>query len=83
MFRSDAKEVNTMRYQGHLLLTWINFKLNWISSYMLSNVCEEIIYPLSNLNGTSVKIWEWISNFFAHFIMDVIIYHGGIKVNPF
>ena len=39
---------------------------------MPSKVWEEIIYVLPNFNGASIGIWEWISNFIPHFIMDKI-----------
>ena len=43
----------------------------------------EITYPFPNFKGEAVEVWEWISNFIPHFIMDVITYiHAGIKVNP-
>ena len=31
---------------------------------------DEIIYPFPN--GTTIEVWEWISNFISHFIMDII-----------
>ena len=41
---------------------------------MLSNVWDEIIYPFPNFNGTAVQVWDYISNFIPHFIMDVFTY---------
>ena len=41
---------------------------------MPSKVCDEITYPIRNLNGAAVEDWGWISNFTQHFIMDVITY---------
>ena len=35
---------------------------------------DEITYPIPNVNGATVKVWEWISNFIPHFIMEVITY---------
>ena len=35
---------------------------------------DEIIYPFPNFNGCTIEVWEWISNFTPHFIMDVITY---------
>ena len=43
---------------------------------------DDITYPFPNLHGTAVEVWEWISNFIAHFIMQLLI-HAGIKVYPF
>ena len=39
---------------------------------MHSNVWDEIAYP--NFNGCTIEVWEWISCFVAHFMMDVIIF---------
>ena len=33
---------------------------------------ERITFP--KLNGATIEVWEWISNFIPHFIMDVIIH---------
>ena len=41
---------------------------------MPSKVWDEINYPFPNLNGCTIELWEWISNFIRHFIMDVITY---------
>ena len=29
-----------------------------------------------------LDVWEWINNFIAHFMVDVITTHDGITVNP-
>ena len=39
---------------------------------MPSNLWDEIIHVLPNFNGAAIGIWEWISNFIPHFIMDAI-----------
>ena len=42
----------------------------------------EITYRFPNFNDRTVEVWERISNFVLHFIMDVITYiHAVIKVN--
>ena len=43
----------------------------WISNHMLSKIWSEINYPVPNFHGFNVEVWEWISNFIAHFTMDV------------
>ena len=58
--------------QGQLLLTWINFNLSM--DHMISKVLGEINYPFPNFNGCTVEVWEWISNFIPHFIMEAIAY---------
>ena len=35
---------------------------------------DEIAYPFLNFNGCTVEVYEYISNFIPHFMMDVIIY---------
>ena len=41
---------------------------------MPSKVWDEITYPFPNFNGATVEVWEWISNFIPHFMMNVITY---------
>ena len=41
---------------------------------MLNKVWNDITYPFPDFNGATVEVWEWISNFISHFIMDVITY---------
>ena len=41
---------------------------------MLGKVLDEITYAFPNFNSATVEVWEWISNFIPHFIMDVISY---------
>ena len=57
-----------------LLLTWINLNTAWISNPIPTQVGDEITYPLPNLNGYTVEVWEWITNFMPHIMMDEIIY---------
>ena len=45
-----------------------------MSNYMPSKVWDEITYPFPNFNGCTVEVWEWVSNFMSHFIMDAITY---------
>ena len=52
-----------------LVLTWINFVPAWISNHMPSRVWVNYI-SIPNFNGATVEVWEWISNFIPHFIMD-------------
>ena len=41
---------------------------------MSSEVGGEITYPFPNFNGCTVEVWEWISIYIPHFIMDGITY---------
>ena len=43
-------------------------------------VWDEIIFPFSNLNGCTVEVWRWISNFIPLIIMDLT--HCGL-VTPY
>ena len=50
---------------------------------MCSKVWDEITYPFPNFNGTTIEVWEWISNSIPHFMIYVIAYpcspmHGCI-----
>ena len=42
---------------------------------------DEITYLFQNFSGTTVEVWEWISDFMPHFIMDVVTYPKGAPVN--
>ena len=35
---------------------------------MPSKVWDEITYPFLNFNGSTVEVWEWLSNFIQPFI---------------
>ena len=37
-------------------------------------MCDEITYLFPSFNSYTVEVWEWISNFIAHFIMYVITF---------
>ena len=47
---------------------------------MLNKVWDEITYPLPNFKGSTIEVWEWISNFIPHYIMDDIILYGWCDV---
>ena len=46
---------------------------------MHSKVSHEITYLFPNFNGCAVDVWEWISHFIPHFIIDII--KLGLKLN--
>ena len=35
---------------------------------------SDITYLFLKFNGVTVEVWEWIGNFFLHFIMDTVTY---------
>ena len=41
---------------------------------MPSKVWFEIIYSFPNFNSCTIDVWEAMSNFIPHFIIDVITY---------
>ena len=45
---------------------------SWINNLMADKVWGAIIYPFPNLNGGTVEIREWSSNFTPYFIGHVI-----------
>ena len=68
-------------FQWPLLLTGIQLLISaWISNHMSSKVWDEITYPFPNFNGCAIEVWEWISEFIPHFILDVITYSTIHKV---
>ena len=54
----------------------IKNKLRYLSmlEVMSDKVRDETIYPLPKFSGTTVEVWEWLSNFIHNFKMDVITY---------
>ena len=40
----------------------------------LSKVWNKVTYPFPNFNGSTVEVWEWMSNFILHIIIDVTTY---------
>ena len=46
--------------------------LTWLDNHMPNKVWDEITYPLPNVSGVTVEVWELSSNFIIHFIIDVI-----------
>ena len=63
------------RLQGPLL-HWYGLTLipALISNHMDSKGWDEITYPFLNINGCTVEVWELISYFIPHFVMDAVIY---------
>ena len=59
--------INCIAYGFTLIPTWIGNNTH-------SNVWNEFTYLFPNFSGRTVEVWEWISNFVAHFIGHVIIY---------
>ena len=56
---------------------------------MLNKVWHEISYQFPNFSGVTINVWEWISYFISHFVMDVItdpcwdlIYPIAVKGTP-
>ena len=77
-------QLNEVRYVGKAFFLnkqqalcdhsyWLNtFIPNMDNIHMFSKMWDEITYPFPNLNGRTVEVQEWISNFIPHFVMDVI-----------
>ena len=53
-----------------------------VNNYTHYTVWDEIIYPFQILNGSTIEVWEWISNFLPYLIGHVITISAGIKVSP-
>ena len=45
-----------------------------IGNFIHYTVWGETAYPFTNLNGATVEVWEWISNFSLYFTECVITY---------
>ena len=55
-------------------LTWLTLIPAWINNHMQSKMSGEFTDPFPNFSFPTVEVWEWISNFIPHFIMNVILY---------
>ena len=66
-----------MRYEpclGRLSLTWVNFNPHMYEYHTASKVKYKITYTFPILNVSTVGVWEWISNFIPHIMIDAITY---------
>ena len=63
-----------IRFIIHYVKPTAQLLFKHISNHMLSKVWDKITYPFPNLNGSTVEVWEWLSNWIPHYIMDVITY---------
>ena len=50
---------------------------------MLRKLWDAITYQFPNFSGYTVEVWECIGNLIPLFMMNVITYHAGIKIDPF
>ena len=66
----STTDVTRIIFYKHRLTLITAWKLN----RMFSKVWDEITYPFSNFDGGTVDVWTWISNFIAHFMMNVTTY---------
>ena len=77
-FRDGHIQSRIQEGQGLILMIWVPFYLFGLTlipawyKYISSKVWVEITFPFPNFNGCTIEVWEWISNFIPHFIMDVI-----------
>ena len=69
-----GRQLNT---SGPFYYYGLTLILACIINHMPNKVWGEITYLFPNLSGPTVEVWEWISNFFPHIIMDVITYPFG------
>ena len=79
-FHSLSSE--TSCHSWPLLLTWLTSISACINNNTYYKVLAEITYPFPNLNGTTVDVWEWISNFIPCLLGKWLPIHARIKVIP-
>ena len=46
----------------------------WLSNHLPCQLWDENTYPFPNFNDCIVEVWEWISYFLQHFIMNASTY---------
>ena len=59
---------------GHFCYHELTLIPAWISNHIHSKMWDEISLPFLNFKSTTIEVWEWMSNFILHLIMDVITY---------
>ena len=69
-----TKRSHTIIYGTQKLPMCLKWPCVWVHGCVCAYVCTTLRYYLLNFNGWTVEVWEWISNFTPHFIMDVIGY---------
>ena len=74
-----AREVGKYTTWGPFHKYGLTLILAWISNHIHYKVWDEINNIFPNVNGATVDVFEWISNFVPHFPGHVLI-HAGIKV---
>ena len=62
---SQAADLDAGTNRGPFYLNGLTLILRWIILHY--TMPEGITYPFPNLNGCTVQVWEWISNFIPHF----------------
>ena len=62
-FCAGFVHLDPLYYQGSTSIP------TWICNYIYYRMWDEITYPFPNFIGTTVEVWEWISNFMPHLSM--------------
>ena len=65
-----------VRHDGYFWGPFYKNELTLIPALVITSLvkCGINYFPILKFNGETVEVWEWISNFIPHFIMDVITY---------
>ena len=67
-------ELDEIDFGNFCIFEWLNKSLlhnQRKCNLVPSKVWGEITYPFLNFNSCTIEVWESISNFIPHFIMDV------------
>ena len=70
-------------WRSEVFLTNMDWLPAWTNNHMPSKVWNEITYPFPNFSGCTMEVWEWISNFISHFIVDVITFPCWVNTRKF
>ena len=66
-YKTGPKQWESIRFQNGLILIPV-----WISHHMSSKVSDKSAHPYPIFNRCTVEVWECVSYFIPHFIMDMI-----------
>ena len=78
MLFSECSKWNWKNYYRHVLwpvfLNGLNWILTCIGNHIHYKALDEVMYPFSNFNNTTVEYCEWIGGFIPHCIGHVTTY---------
>ena len=64
-------ECNELFFRGPFRRHWLTLIAAWICNNMPTEVWDTYMHPFPNFNGCTVEVWEWMSSFISHSVMNI------------